>query len=140
MKLNIIGVLFAAGVGLAVANPTDAIGAGPPLASPTAAQEAGHGVDKGQLSALRWNNDPDIAIWVLPALFIACFAAGYGVRSLVSYQRHSRARSVRYSNLPSDRTLTSDPQLKADNIVPHDDAGDLRPLQRPPATRPRQSS
>jgi hypothetical protein len=112
MKLNIIGVLFAAGVGLAVASPAEA-------------QEP----DKGQLTALSGNNGPDDAVWVLPALVIAGFAAGYGVRSLVSSVRQRRARALRYGSLTSDR------QLKADNLqisrVPGDDVGDPQSPQHP---------
>jgi len=64
--------------------------------------------------------------WVLPAALIASFAAGYGVRSLVSSRRHRRARRSRFSGLTTSHRL----QLEADNshtsIVPRDDVGDLQ--------------
>lgn len=103
MKLNFIGVLFAAGLSLTVASPA------------AADQEAGHEVDKGQLSALSGNNGPDDAIWGLPALFIAGFAAGYGVRSLVSSVRQRRAVRSKYGSLTSGHLH----QLKADNSASH---------------------
>ena len=121
MKLNIIGVLFAAGVGLALVSPA------------AAAQEAGHEVDKGQLSALSRNNGPDDAVWVMPALFLAGFAAGYGVRSIISSVRQRRAVRSKYGILTSGHLH----QLKADNshlwIV-----GDLPSPQRPTAAPPEQ--
>ena len=113
MKLNIIGVLFAAGLGLAVASPA------------AADQEAAHEADKGQLSALSRNNGPDDAVWVMPALFLAGFAAGYGVRSLISSVRQRRAVRSKCGSLTSGHLH----QLKADNsqlsIVPRGDVGDL---------------
>ena len=88
MKLNIIGVLFAAGVGLAVASPAQS----PP--------------------------GPEFGPWAVPALLIAGFAAGYCVRSLVSAGRHRRARRLQYGSLPSDDPTSHRLQTGGDKLAP----------------------
>ena len=122
MKPDIIGVLFAAGLGLAVASPAEA---------------ADHIADKSPLLS---DND---ALWVLPTLLIAAFAAGYSVRSLVSSRRHRRALRSKFGDLTPSHRLQVQPdnsQLSLLSLVPRDDVGDLQSPQPPTAARPRQSS